>query len=229
MTTSIRRSAPTRGGFVKVCVSHPARPRLRTVGHATGRSGARPLRSVERDGDENPLGAAPVEPDCPGVDRFDPEMGLAPRIACECGADGVLRLGLDDVRHAMLVGERPAQDNEARLHEAVHKGGMRGPVELLLQRPRRVPPGAGTAEHNEERRHPRILRPYRSRPLATAAVWLARYGARTGSDNFLRTWSRLRRSTASRMSRTECLCRASNARSGTSSSIANAHRTSSRL
>ena len=36
-------------------------------------------------------------------------MRLAPRIAREGGADGVLRLRFDDVHHAVLVGERPAE------------------------------------------------------------------------------------------------------------------------
>src|SRR3990170_7245155 len=39
------------------------------------------------------LGAPSVEPDRPWVYRIDPEMGLAPRIARERGADGVLRFG----------------------------------------------------------------------------------------------------------------------------------------
>jgi hypothetical protein len=41
-------------------------------------------------------------------------MSLAPRIARKPGADGVLRLGLDDEDRAVLVGERPAQDDENR-------------------------------------------------------------------------------------------------------------------
>jgi plastocyanin len=81
------------------------------------------------------LGAAPVEADRPAVDRLDPEMRLAPRIARERCADCVLRLRLDYVDDAVLVGERPAQDDEARIDEAVHEGRMRRPVRLLLERP----------------------------------------------------------------------------------------------
>ena len=81
------------------------------------------------------LGAPPVEPDCPSIDRVDPEMRLTPGVARERGADGVLGLGLDDEHHAVLVRERPTQDDEARFYEPVHERRVRGPVGLLLQRP----------------------------------------------------------------------------------------------
>ena len=42
-------------------------------------------------------------------------MRLAPRIASERSADGVFGLSLHDVHHAVLVGERAAQNDEARL------------------------------------------------------------------------------------------------------------------
>ena len=80
-------------------------------------------------------------------------MRPAPRIALERGADGVLRVGLDGQHHAVLVGEQPAQDDEAGLHELVHEGRVRRPAGLLLQRPRRVPLGAGAEPHDEEHRH----------------------------------------------------------------------------
>jgi hypothetical protein len=48
-------------------------------------------------------------------------MGFAPWIERKCGADGVLRLGLDGEHHAVFVGERPAQDDETRIDKAVHK------------------------------------------------------------------------------------------------------------
>jgi hypothetical protein len=102
-------------------------------------------------------------------------MRPAPWIARERGADGVLRLGLHHVHHTVLVGERPAQDDEARVHEAVHEGRVRGPIGLFLQRPRRVPLRAGAAKHDEERRHARVLphgpwRPIRAHPATTSAV-----------------------------------------------------------
>ncbi len=61
-------------------------------------------------------------------------MCLAPRIARKRGADGFLRLGLDDVHDAVLVGERPAQDYEARVHETVHERRVRRPPGLFLER-----------------------------------------------------------------------------------------------
>jgi len=88
---------------------------------------------------------------------YRPGDGLAPRIARERGADGVLRFGLDDEYHSVLVGERPAQDDEARVHEPIHEGRVRGPVGLLLHRPRRVPLRAVAVAHDDERRHGRIL------------------------------------------------------------------------
>ena len=57
-------------------------------------------------------GAAPVEPDRPAIDRADPEMRLAPWVAREHGTDGLVRLGLHDVRHAVLVSQRPTKDEE---------------------------------------------------------------------------------------------------------------------
>ena len=47
-------------------------------------------------------------------------MRLAPWIARQGGADGILGLGLDGEDHALLIGERSPQDNKARVHEPVH-------------------------------------------------------------------------------------------------------------
>ena len=80
-------------------------------------------------------------------------MRLAPRIERERGADGVLRLSLDDVRHPVLVGERPTENDEPRVHETVHESRVRGPARLLLQRPRRIPLRPCAENHDEERRH----------------------------------------------------------------------------
>ena len=66
-------------------------------------------------------------------------MRPAPGIARERCAYGPLRLGLDHVHDAVLVGERPAEDDEARVHEPVHEGRVCVPVGLLLQRTGRVP------------------------------------------------------------------------------------------
>src|ERR671918_2083116 len=101
------------------------------------------------------LGAARVEPDRPGIDRVDPEMRLAPGIAREGGSDLVLRVGLDRVHHAVLVGERTAQDDEAGVHQPVHEGRVLGPTRLLLEWPRRVPLRAGAEDHDVEHRHDR--------------------------------------------------------------------------
>jgi hypothetical protein len=78
------------------------------------------------------------------------------------------------VRHTVLIGERPAQDDEARVHEPVHEGRMGRPVGLLLQRPRRVPLRTGAEEHDEERRHPRVLPHGRARPRKETPLWLPR-------------------------------------------------------
>jgi hypothetical protein len=44
-------------------------------------------------------------------------MRPAPRIARECGADRILRLGLDRVRRADLASQRPSEDDEAVVDE----------------------------------------------------------------------------------------------------------------
>ena len=80
------------------------------------------------------LNAAPVEPDRPRVDRVDPQVRLAPRIACEHGPDGVLRLGLDGMRRADLIRERSAEDDEAGVYEPVHESRVLDPAGLLFQR-----------------------------------------------------------------------------------------------
>ena len=49
-------------------------------------------------------------------------MRLAPWISAERGANGLFRLGLHRVHDAVLVGERPAQDDEALIDETIHEG-----------------------------------------------------------------------------------------------------------
>ena len=83
-------------------------------------------------------------------------MRLTPRIAGERGADRVLRLRLDGVRHALLVGERPAQDDEARVYEPVHEGR----VSCHRTAPRaaaRVPVGTRAPDDDEEHRHDSVV------------------------------------------------------------------------
>ena len=53
-------------------------------------------------------------------------MRLAPWIARQGGADGIFRLGFDGEDHALLIGERSPQDNNARVHEP----STTGPREL---------------------------------------------------------------------------------------------------
>ena len=61
--------------------------------------------------------------------------------------------GLDRVDHAVLAGERAAEDEEARVHEPVHEGVLRPPG-MLLERSREVVPrGPERSEHDEEHRH----------------------------------------------------------------------------
>src|SRR5262249_31691592 len=99
------------------------------------------------------LGAPRVQPDRPWVDGVDDEMSLAPRVASERGADLILRICLHHVHDSVLVGERPAQNDEAGVDEPVHEGRVRCPVGLLLEGTCRVPLGTGAAEHDVERRH----------------------------------------------------------------------------
>lgn len=107
--------------------------------------------------DERRLRLATVETDRPRIDRVDPKMRLAPRITRKRGADGILRFGLDGVYHTVLIVERPAQNDEARVDETVHEGRMLGPAGLLLQRPRGVPLRARAAQHDEKHRHLCVL------------------------------------------------------------------------
>jgi hypothetical protein len=79
---------------------------------------------------EDRLGAPPVEPNCLRVNRVDPEVRLAPRIPLEGRPDGIRGLGHDGEHHAVLVGERPAHDDETRIDEPVHEGRVRWPVRL---------------------------------------------------------------------------------------------------
>jgi hypothetical protein len=106
-------------------------------------------------------------------------MSLAPRIARERCTDGALRLGFDDVHHAVLVGERPAQDDEVRIHEPVHERRVRGPVGLLLQRPRPVPPGTRPVEDDVEGGHARAA----AQTLVAAKACLARSAISSGGTS----------------------------------------------
>ncbi len=71
-------------------------------------------------------------------------MSLAPRVAREGGAYGLLRLGLH-VHHPLVVRERTAQDGEPAVHEGVHERRVLDPAGLLLQRARLAPTAARTA------------------------------------------------------------------------------------
>jgi len=62
-----------------------------------------------------------------------------PRIAGQRGPDGILRLCLQRKYHAVLVSERPTQDDDALLHPLVHVRRVRGIAGLLFQRDRGVP------------------------------------------------------------------------------------------
>ena len=89
---------------------------LSLVGADTGCGCCRLARPGPRLG---PLDALPpVEPDRPGVDRAFLQMRPVPGIAREGGADLVRRVGLDGEHHALLVAERPTQDDEARVRRA---------------------------------------------------------------------------------------------------------------
>jgi hypothetical protein len=57
----------------------------------------------------------------PSVGRIDRQVRLARRIVRQCGADGVFRLGLNDLHHAVLVGQRPRPGRQARMHRSVRE------------------------------------------------------------------------------------------------------------
>lgn len=98
-------------------------------------------------------GPAPVEADRPRLDRPDDEVRPAPGIARERRPDCVLGFGLDRMDDALLVAERPAQDEEACLDEAVHERGVRVPARLLFQRASTVILGTGPEDDDVEYRH----------------------------------------------------------------------------
>lgn len=56
-----------------------------------------------------------VKPNRPTIDRVDDEMCLVPGIKLEDGANGVLRVGVDDEDDAVFVSQWPTHDDEARL------------------------------------------------------------------------------------------------------------------
>jgi len=73
-----------------------------------------------------------------------------PRVAGERLVHLGLRGRLDREHDALLVRERAAEDNKAGVDEAVHERGVRVPVDLLLERTRRVPLRAVAAEDDKE-------------------------------------------------------------------------------
>jgi 5-methyltetrahydropteroyltriglutamate--homocysteine methyltransferase len=99
-------------------------------------------------------------------------MRPAPGIARERRSHRVLGLGLYGEHDAVLVGERPAEDDEPLVDEPVHEGRVRGPVGLLLERTRAVPAWPGTKPHDKEHRHPSVLAVARAdgRTAKSAAV-----------------------------------------------------------
>jgi hypothetical protein len=106
-----------------------------------------------------PLGVSPVQPYGPWLDPLEPEVALVPWIAREYRQYLVLRPSLYDIDHALFVREWPAQDDEARVHQLVHKGRMRGEAGLLSQRRRRIPAGTRTAQLHNEHGHARDCTP----------------------------------------------------------------------
>src|SRR5262245_3876245 len=89
----------------------PPRPASAAAGRGTTPGAPRALRVLSV-----PLSSSSgstIEPERPRLDRVDVEVRLAPGIACEGCADGVFGLGLDGVHDALLVRERPAEDDEA--------------------------------------------------------------------------------------------------------------------
>ena len=91
---------------------------------------------------------SPVKANRPQVYGLHPQVCFVPRVARQCGPDGVLRLCLDGVHHPLLIGERPTQDEEAGFDESVEERGVRAKARLLLQRPRPIPLGSRPAKRN---------------------------------------------------------------------------------
>ena len=77
--------------------------------------------------------------------------------------------GLDGEHHTALVGERPAQDDEAGSDERVHEDGVRAPSGLLLHGSRRIPPRAGTVRARRGTSPRSAIYRARSRPLPAHA------------------------------------------------------------
>ena len=86
------------------------------------------------------------------LDRLDPQMAAAPRVAREGRADRLLGGGLDRVHDADLV-DRAAQHDQPLVDEPVHEGRVLPPARLVFERQRGVPFGARAPDGHEEHRH----------------------------------------------------------------------------
>src|SRR5579871_1247010 len=93
---------------------------------------------------------AAVEPEGPWLDRAEPQqVGRRPGIRREACPDRVLIRCLDRVQGLRAVADRPADDEEPVIDQTVHEGGVRIPVVLFPDRPRRVPAWPVDRPHRE--------------------------------------------------------------------------------
>lgn len=80
-------------------------------------------------------------------------MALAPRVFGKSVANVLFGFGLDRQHDAVPVGKGAAENDDAAVDELVHERCVRGPVALLLHRPRAVPFGPGVELDDVKHRH----------------------------------------------------------------------------
>lgn len=129
---------------------------------------------------------AVVDPAVPERLCRSPVVGSRSRcvwVSCGVWSGGAGSVKLSSTEdHPYLVLQRAAQHHEAVVDQAVHERGVLVPSRLFLQRPGRIPFGAGTPKHHVERHaarlvHGRAARPGRCPRTALVSVsgagWLA--------------------------------------------------------
>src|SRR5215472_12058943 len=93
----------------------------------------------------------------PGLDPRRPQHPVGgPGVLGEAGADGGLRLRLDDVKSVAAAFERPAEQDETGLDERIHEVGVFLPAVLRAHVARPVP-GPAPFEPDDEDGHARTL------------------------------------------------------------------------
>src|SRR5215475_9437882 len=102
--------------------------------------------------------AAAVEPECPGLNRPDPQQPRhRPRVRTEARLDLALVGRLDDVQRPVALAERAADDDEPIVHQAVHEGCVLIPAILGPDLARRIPARTVDQCHREVGHGRRVL------------------------------------------------------------------------